>query len=174
LTIFQKDLDSCPQIFGVFKSLLVPVSWNSLEGYTNTAPSCVAFRHLILHLRPGAPLAVTNSNSRGTGTEASTTNRTPEADISAMTHRRSAIPPIPIHAPEPELRRGEERLSLPFRLKNPPKLTFFIIIAPSNRLNVARGWLCRRDPLRFHASVAEPLQRQTRRLGNVRRDPPRL
>ncbi len=118
-----------------------------VEGYTNTAPSCVAFRHLILHLRLGAPLAVTNPNSRGTWTEASTTDRTPETDISAMTHWRSAIPPIPIHAPDPELPRGEERLSFPFRLKIPPKLTFFIIIAPSSRLNAACGRLCCRDAL---------------------------
>ena len=67
----------------------------------------------------------------------------------------------------PELRRGEERLSFPFRPKNPPKLTFFIITTTSNRLKAACGRLCCRDALRSHARVAEPLQRQIPRLGGV-------
>jgi hypothetical protein len=78
--------------------------------------------------------------------------------MSAMTHGRSAIPPILIQASDPDLRLVEERLSFPFRPTYVPSPTFFMITL-SVRLNGAAlltAGLCGCAP-RSHETVAEPL-----------------
>jgi len=115
-------------------------------------------------------LAVINSNCCGTETEASAINRTPDTDMSAMTHGRSAIPPILIQASDRDLRRVEERLSFAFRPTYVPTPTFFMITL-SVRLNATAF-------LRQGSVVVATFSRNRCRTlaiagrSKIRRDPP--